>query len=90
MSEGLTLSSLELALLRAAADGRLHRAGLTYRWHPRAHVLRALSTASITETGMQMHAFGLIENPKGDGPVVITERGRALLAANQGGTLRAR
>jgi hypothetical protein len=75
-------------LLRAAAEGRLHRVGHVYRWRPRNAVLRAHTSPGITETGMQLAAFGLISHHKSDTTCALTDRGREALAAQQGGTPR--
>lgn len=79
--ESLRLGGLARVLLRAAAEGRLHRVGHVYRWRPRQAVLRAHTSPGISEIGTQLHAFGLIEHQEGDTACVLTERGRTMLAA---------
>lgn len=79
----LRRTTLSMALLRAAAEGRLHYVGQVYRWRPRAVMPRALSTPGITETGAQLHAFGLISHHESDTTCALTDRGRAELAAHQ-------
>lgn len=88
VTDSISLSFLGAALLRAAAEGRLHRVGLIYRWRPRTAVLRAHTSPGITETGTQLHAFGLIEHHPGDTTCAITQRGRDLLAAYHEGTVK--
>lgn len=90
MSESLSLPVLGVALLRAAAEGRLHREGRVYRWHPRTNVQRALVTPQITEIGVQLHAFGLIDVRDDDTAAALTERGREVLATYRGGMRRGR
>lgn len=84
MSESVSLHALGAVLLRAAAEGRLHRVGHVYRWRPRTAVLRAHTSPGISESGAQLHAFGLISHHPSDTTCALTERGRAVLAAYQG------
>jgi hypothetical protein len=86
VSDSISLSILGAAMLRAAAQGRLHRLGHIYRWRPRNVVTRSYGSPGINETGAQLHAFGLINHVENDTACTITERGRALLAADQGKT----
>lgn len=90
MSESLNLPVLGVALLRAAAEGRLHRDNQVYRWHPRTSVRRALATPHINEIGTQLHAFRLIDHRDDNTAVAITERGREVLATYHGGVRRVR
>lgn len=78
----LNLDPLTIALLRAAADQRLHRVGGVYHWRPRNVVTRRISTPHMNERCTQLVAFGLIL-PPGDGgtAAIITQRGRDALAA---------
>jgi hypothetical protein len=83
VSDSLSFSPLARVLLRAAAEGRLHRVGHVYRWRPRTAVLRAHTSPGITETGMQLTAFGLISHHRSDTTCALTDRGREALAAHQ-------
>lgn len=77
------LSILGAALLRAASEGRLHHLGHIYRWRPRNAVTRSIGSPGISETGMQLAAFGLIAHHPGDTTCALTDRGREALAAHQ-------
>jgi hypothetical protein len=85
VSDSLNVGPLAAAMLRAAAEGRLHHLEHIYRWRPRNVVTRSVGGPGITETGIQMHAFGLIGHHENDTTCAITDRGRALLAAYQEG-----
>jgi hypothetical protein len=81
----MRIHPLAAAMLRAAAEGRLHHLEQIYRWRPRNVLTRSIGSPGITETGIQMHAFGLIDHRESDTTCAITDRGRALLAAYQEG-----
>jgi cellulase/cellobiase CelA1 len=83
VSDNVSLSVLGVALLRAASEGRLHRLAHIYRWRPRNAVTRSIGSPGISETGAQLHAFGLISHHESDTTCALTERGREALAAHQ-------
>lgn len=81
MTDDLSLPTLGVALLRAAAEGRLYRDGQVYRWYLRISLGRPLATPYIAEIGAQLRNLGLTDHREGDTAVILTARGRELLAA---------